>query len=303
MIRLVSILGIIAILGVASAVLFKTAKLQTPSGITKTFLLPETAQPGASIISLGEAVDPVSGKLVEGFAFIDYGKRKGFAKPGTECGNNICEPSENKNNCPVDCIAGEEPAPTSQCFSFLGKGAKWKTTEPYVLDTANTDGMTAEFVASTISTSLEAWDSEAGFDIFGTRDTDATVDGIDTVKPDGKNEVLFGDIDSPGAIAVTVVWGIFRGPPSGRELVEWDQMYDDVDFDFGNAGPTSETTLGDTSIMDLQNIATHENGHSAGLGHPEDTCSEETMYRLADFGETKKRTLEAGDIAGINELY
>jgi len=27
-----------------------------------------------------------------------------FGKPGTECGNGVCEPSENKNNCPDDCL-------------------------------------------------------------------------------------------------------------------------------------------------------------------------------------------------------
>jgi predicted Zn-dependent protease len=55
--------------------------------------------------------------------------------------------------------------------------------------------------------------------------------------------------------------------------------------------------------MDLQNIATHEFGHAAGLGHPDSTCTGETMYASASFDETQKRTLEAGDIAGINDLY
>ena len=31
--------------------------------------------------------------------------------------------------------------------------------------------------------------------------------------------------------------------------------------------------------------------------------TEETMYAYADFGETKKRTLEAGDITGVQKLY
>jgi len=55
--------------------------------------------------------------------------------------------------------------------------------------------------------------------------------------------------------------------------------------------------------MDFENIATHELGHAAGMGHPSDSCTEETMYRFADFGEIKKQTLEAGDIAGIKALY
>ena len=55
--------------------------------------------------------------------------------------------------------------------------------------------------------------------------------------------------------------------------------------------------------MDFENIATHELGHAMGMAHPADSCTEETMYRFASSGETKKRTLNAGDIAGIKGLY
>ncbi|NIP29559.1 MAG: peptidase M10A and M12B matrixin and adamalysin, partial [Candidatus Dadabacteria bacterium] len=61
-----------------------------------------------------------------------------------------------------------------------------------------------------------------------------------------------------GVIAVTVIWGYFSGPPSIREIVEFDVLFD-TDFTWGNA--TVNPTL-----MDLQNIATHEIGHGAGLG-------------------------------------
>ncbi|MEK7518669.1 MAG: hypothetical protein AAB549_01985 [Patescibacteria group bacterium] len=44
-------------------------------------------------------------------------------------------------------------------------------------------------------------------------------------------------------------------------------------------------------------------GHAAGLDHPDDACVEETMYKSAGWAEIKKRTLGAGDIAGIKELY
>ena len=231
------------------------------------------------VFSLGSAV--VDGKMVQGFLFVHY--REGFAKPpwaGSGKGN------------------GETTS-----YSFLAKGARWKTTEAYVLDTSNTDGLSDDFVASRIEASLSEWDVEVSFEIFGNSDTTTTVDGADTVNPDDKNEIFFGSIEEPGAIAVTIVWGIFYGPPKARELVKYDMVFDDVDFGWGDAGPTNEENLGDTSIMDLQNIATHEIGHAAGMGHPADSCTEETMYRFAAWGETKKRTLNTGDIAGIQELY
>ena len=66
-------------------------------------------------------------------------------------------------------------------------------------------------------------------------------------------------------------------------------------FTFGDAGKKD--------VMDEVGVATHELGHAAGLAHPPNECTEETMYAFAELGETKKRTLEEGDIQGIVELY
>lgn len=56
--------------------------------------------------------------------------------------------------------------------------------------------------------------------------------------------------------------------------------------------------------MDFENVATHELGCSVGLGDLyEDRCSDQTMFGWVDYGETKKRNLESGDITGVGELY
>ena len=58
------------------------------------------------------------------------------------------------------------------------------------------------------------------------------------------------------------------------------------------------------SLMDLQNIATHELGHSIGLGDIyTTTCSAVTMFGYSDNGETSKRTLEQPDITGLQKMY
>ena len=89
-------------------------------------------------------------------------------------------------------------------------------------------------------------ESAAGTPIFGAPDPDGTVDGADEMAPDGKNEILFASIAEPGTVAVRMVWGVFSGPPFGRELVEWDMVLDG-DLTWGNAGPGNETALGDTA--------------------------------------------------------
>ena len=70
------------------------------------------------VFSLGEATDPVSGKLVQGFMFIhNNDNRKAHAKPdGTPGGGKK---------------GGGDKTTSSTCDSLFAKGAKWKTTEPY----------------------------------------------------------------------------------------------------------------------------------------------------------------------------
>jgi hypothetical protein len=153
------------------------------------------------------------------------------------------------------------------------------------------------FIRSTISGSLGKWEAASGGqDIFGD-ETAGTVDRNALGTLNNQNEVVFGDVNSVGAIAVTYVWGIFSGPPHGRELVEWDQIYDQNDFDWTADGNV------ESAKMDFENIVTHEHGHAFGMGHPSDSCTEETMFRFSTEGETIRRDLHTGDEAGIFGLY
>ncbi len=240
------------------------------------------------VFYLGKAID--KGRIVEGYAM--------FVKPGTECGNGICESGENARKCPADCGGGEDPEEpdTSSCYEFLAKEAKWKSVEPYIVDPTNTRGLNENFVKKNLALDIGKWEDAAGVgvDILGD-EISGIVDGADLDSPDNKNEVMFANIDYEGAIAVAIVWGYFGGPPPFRELVEWDMVFDDVDFNWG---------IGEAEKMDFENIATHELGHAVGLDDLyKDLCSEQTMYGYATEGETKKRSLESGDITGIRALY
>lgn len=250
-------------------------------GTHKTLKLPSEADV-SPVISLGTAVDPKEGKLVEGFAIIHFKDKDKNAKF--------------KN--------GAKGPKATQCYGYLASGAKWKSLEGWVVNPANTRGLDGTFVATNLTSDIAKWEdgtdgvvgNASGADVLGNGSLSSDTLVADTASPDGVNEVYFADISSSGAIAVTIVWGIFRGPTFQRQLVEWDQVYDDVDFDWSSSGEAGK--------MDFENIATHELGHSAGMDDLYNSaCGEETMYGYADNGETKKRDLANGDIKGIDLLY
>lgn len=238
---------------------------QVKAGVQKTLTLPAAAA-HADVISLGTAKDPQSGKVVTGYAFI-HRKDSAAKKSGS-----------------------------SSCYTYLSRGAKWKSVEPWVVNPTNTRGLLPDFVEGNLAGDIAKWENAAGIAMLGSGSITSETLIADTLAPDGVNEVYFAPIDNPGVIAVTIVWGIFSGPMPGRELVEWDQVYDDVHFDWSSSGEPAK--------MDFENIATHELGHSVGMGDLYTSgCTQETMYGYASEGETIKRDLHTGDITGISQLY
>lgn len=238
------------------------------------------------VFSLGTAVDPSTGQVVEGLAIIHY--KKGFSHK------------------PQHPDKGGKPGgdSTNSCFSYLSRGAEWKVFgEGYVIDPSNPAELDEAGVRAIFADGIDQWedatdgsiDGAKAVDVFGDEDTAKTVNRDTIGNLTGDNEVIFASISESNVIAVTYVWGIFGGPPFARELVEWNMVFN-TNFDW--------STVGDPNAMDLENIAVHELGHAFGMGHASDsTCSEETMYPTAAFGETLKRDLNAGDIAGIDGLY
>ena len=289
-------MALIAVAGLAFAgkPVFQDVQVVNPvtSEVKNTISIPEQAvEVRPNVYKIGQI--RLNGKLATGFMFIH--KKEAFGKPVTTCGNDVCEKGENAKKCPQDCSGSGEEPDTRSCYGNFGRGVKWKQLEDYIVDPTNSQGLDETGIRNIVAAGIGKWEAAAQADILGD-EVAGIVDGADEISPDNKNEVLFGVIDDPGAIAVTIVWGYFGGPPKNREIIEWDQVYDEVDFQW--------SLTGDANAMDFDNIATHELGHSKGMGdlYTSD-CSEQTMYGYATEGETKKQTLEAGDIAGKKKLY
>ncbi len=192
--------------------------------------------------------------------------------------------------------AGGGSGSTNKCYSFLASGAKWKTVEDFVINPANSDGLTPSFIENAVLNGTSQWDFESLHDIFGNASVDSSVVYNDS-SSDGVNTLSFGTYPDNNVIAVTNVWGYFYGSPKTRELVEWDMLLNtgsSWNWGDGAANP---------NLMDVANITAHELGHSAGMGHPDSSCTLETMYAYSSEGETLKRDLNTEDITGIKELY
>jgi len=182
-----------------------------------------------------------------------------------------------------------KPPKTESCYKLLG--IKWKEAPvDYVINPTNSEGLTDDFVIETVANSFEAWDDQTSLELIN----DAF--GVDYTAQYGvqnyENAVVFGDYPNDGVIGVTSIWYTRRG----KKIVEFDILLN-TRFDWGDS-------ITNPGLMDLQNIATHEFGHAVGMGDIySDTCSVVTMYGYSTEGEISKRTLEAPDITGLQQMY
>ena len=139
------------------------------------------------------------------------------------------------------------------------------------------------------------------------------------------------------AAAITTVFYLDRkGEGEDGYIIDADIELNDINFTFGTVveGQPLPSPRPGTSLADLENTLTHELGHLQGLDHtckdsatpdvevdengnPPPACNnlsmltpaelakirDATMYNSAMPGETKKRSPEADDVAGICAIY
>lgn len=161
---------------------------------------------------------------------------------------------------------------TPQCYAFIGP--KWRTSAvTYKLDAT----LPASFLPA-ISSAVASWN----------------VGGTPlrlSANPFSANVISLGYIAGSNILGQTRVSYI----PSTQTIVGFTLVFN-RSFNWGIAAEPNK--------FDVQSIGTHEFGHSIGLGHPSDSsCAEQTMWYSIGIGETKKRSIETGDSAGLVTLY
>ena len=222
------------------------------------------------LIPLGVRYDRVRGLTVEGFVCITY-----------------------RANSPRAPNATRRSHGAGSCTTPFAEGAHWKTTQQFVIDSRNNQGLSESLFFDAVWRAMHEIDSKLDFRAYGTRNSTAEADGPDLDSPDGKNEIQFGFINDPDVVAFNVLWGVFSGPVAERELVESDVLYS-LTFPWGDVGT-------ETDLMDIESISVHELMHGLGFGHV--SLSEASMFPTAALGETKKRTLLECEIEGLCQHY
>lgn len=169
---------------------------------------------------------------------------------------------------------------------YNSNDVKWFNFDLPVTYFINASGGPSGSIAA-ITAGMQEWTdvSTSKFSFLYGGTTTSTAYGVN----DSNNTVTFGALGS-GILAQNIYWR----QSSGRLL--------DSDIRFNTS--YSWNTDGNPSDYDVQNIGTHEHGHSLCLLDLYDGGdSSKTMYAYGSAGETQKRTLDQDDIDGITYLY
>jgi len=177
-------------------------------------------------------------------------------------------------------------ATSAPARAFTLNGAAWpQSVVNYVVNPVNLDLPESDAIQA-VRDGADTWFNQAGINF---RFVYAGTSTLTTNTFDGANVVMFRNASSGSAIATTYSWYNSSG------LLDADVVFWDGGFRFFRGA------TGCSAGFYIEDIAAHEFGHAAGLGHS--TVTDATMYPSVSYCNTGPRSLSADDIAGARSLY
>jgi hypothetical protein len=176
----------------------------------------------------------------------------------------------------------KDPCAESNTYKFLSRGLRWQSSP---VTYRFTDAPNEEWKAA-VRRAFETYNAAGTNLIFQESET-------------SNNLIGWAPLDGGGrALAQTAISFI----SSQKKILSFSITLDSAESWAILGTDTCPNTGG--SGIDVENIAAHEIGHAAGLAHSSSSKDRVlTMYPSAASGETLKRSLGAGDRAGLVYLY
>ncbi|MBU8871643.1 MAG: matrixin family metalloprotease, partial [Gemmatimonadales bacterium] len=172
-------------------------------------------------------------------------------------------------------------------ISFNYSSTKWLSLPfTWFLNSSGAPGLTYDETRVALVRGYDTWECASGLTTTYGGSTATAVTSYD-----GENCRYWRNTGwSPGTIAVCS-WWYYPG-----EILEADIAFNSQYFTWNNDGNEDD--------MDVQNIATHEQGHSIGLLDLYGAAdTDETMYGYSSDGVTSARTLDTDDALGVEYMY
>jgi hypothetical protein len=183
-------------------------------------------------------------------------------------------------------------APQANAFELLhnedGHELRWDQMPiSYTVNVQNAEGISAADFKGAVRAATYAWSSVDSADVeFVSNGETETAES----SHDWEN-VIFFDYNwqhDDDLLALNSNWSYSDGTIVGFDI---------------RINPNHEWTVtGEEGASDLQNMLTHEIGHSLGLDHTT-VDAEASMFHASAAGEMSKRTLKSDDMAGVTYLY
>ena len=171
-------------------------------------------------------------------------------------------------------------------FGYATGGAAWPQGDVlYYVNASNRD-VSNTAARTAVRQGADAWSNQSDASV---RLVYAGSTSASTVGYDQTNNVFFRNDSNGGAIASSYRWW------SGSTLLDSDIVFWDGSHTFFTG------TSGCSNGAYIEDIATHEFGHSLGLDHSD--VSGATMRAKYSNCSTTQRSLAADDIAGVESLY